>query len=182
VKPEALLVDDGAVISIREGAEREGRSAGYAKGLAEAQAAAEHRRSAQDSVLQALESAVAQASHVLETERDRLQHAAAELAFQIAEAVLVRELELSSSPGLEAVRRALAESPDSDGAIVRLNPADAHEVQEASQVPENMTIVADPTIAAGGCVLEVGAALVDARIEAALERVRKVLDEAMGNR
>ncbi len=43
-----------------------------------------------------------------------------------------------------------------------------------------MTIVPDPSVGAGGCVLEVGAAIVDARIEASLERVRRVLDAAMG--
>jgi flagellar biosynthesis/type III secretory pathway protein FliH len=32
----------------------------------------------------------------------------------------------------------------------------------------------------GGCVLEVGAAFVDARIEASLARVRNVLNEAAG--
>jgi flagellar biosynthesis/type III secretory pathway protein FliH len=184
VRPKELLVDPGALASLRDKAEREGRSDGYAKGIAEAQAevlfAAEKTRCAQDSVLKALELAVTQACGVLETERDRLQHAAAELAFQIAEAVLVRELKLSSAPGLEAVRRALAESPESDGALVRLNPADAKEV--AGQVPGNVTIVPDPSVGLGGCVLEVGAAVVDARIETALKRVRNVLDEALGNR
>ncbi|MGA3214612.1 MAG: FliH/SctL family protein [Acidimicrobiales bacterium] len=184
VRPEALLVDEDAFLSQRERVERDGWAAGYAAGLATARAevetAARSARSAQDYALRALEAAVDQGRGVLETERDRLQHAAAELAFKIAEAVLTRELQLSSSPGLEAVRRALAESPESGGAVVRLNPADAEAIVAESQLPDGLSIVADPTIGVGGCVLEVGAALVDARIEAALARVRKVLDEATG--
>jgi flagellar biosynthesis/type III secretory pathway protein FliH len=184
VRPETLIVDDASLISQRERFERDGFTAGFAAGLAAARAEVEadtaSARSAQLGALKALESAVAQAREVLETERVRLQHAATELAFKIAEAVLTRELQLSYSPGLEAIRRALAESPESDGAVVRLNPADAEAMGEDAQVPEGVTIVSDPAIGTGGCVLEVGAALVDARIEAALSRVRKVLDEATG--
>ena len=184
VRPETLLVDDDAVLSARGRAEREGHNAGYAAGLAEAraetQAAADRARSEQSSALQALVAAVAQAQGVLQTEHDHLEHAAVELAFQIAQAVLARELQLSSSPGLEAISRALAESPESEGAVVRMNPADVEAVAGLAQLGETVTIVPDPAVGAGGCVLEVGAALVDARIESALERVRKVLDEAMG--
>ncbi|MGO9581419.1 MAG: FliH/SctL family protein [Acidimicrobiales bacterium] len=184
VRPETLAVDEDALVSERERAERDGWTAGYAAGLAKAgaevEAAAAQARSRQDSVLRALDTAVDQARDVLVTEHDRLQHAAAELAFQIAEAVLARELQLSSSAGLEAIHRALAESPESDGAVVRMNPADVEAIGDASQLREGVTIVPDPSVGAGGCVLEVGAAIVDARIEAALARVRKVLDEAMG--
>ncbi len=183
VRLETLLVDD-TLISERERVERDGYAKGYASGSAagraEVLAAAEASRTAQDCALRALNTAVHAAEGVLETERDRLQHAAAELAFQIAEAVLARELQLSSSPGLDAVRRALAESPESKGAVVRMNPADAESVERSSELSEAITIVADPAVGAGGCVLEVGAALVDARIEQALARVRKVLDEATG--
>lgn len=184
VRPEALPVDDYALLTERERCEREGRACGYAAGLLEAQAeveaATERARAEQVSALAALELAAAKAGEVLETERDRLQHAAAELAFQIAEAVLARELKLSSAPGLDAVRRALAESPESDGAVVRLNPDDAAALDATPLGRDGMTIVPDPSVGAGGCVLEVGAAIVDARIEASLERVRRVLDSAMG--
>ncbi|MGA2528140.1 MAG: FliH/SctL family protein [Acidimicrobiales bacterium] len=184
VRPETLLVDDDAVLSARARAERDGHNAGYAAGLAEGQgemqAVADKARSEQSSALKALESAVARAKDVLETEHVHLEHAAVELAFQIAQAVLTRELQLSSSPGLEAISRALAESPESEGAVVRMNPADAEALAGLAQSGETITIIPDPAVGAGGCILEVGAALVDARIEAALERVRKVLDEAIG--
>ena len=106
VRLETLLVDD-TLISERERVERDGYAKGYASGSAaghaEVLAAAEASRTAQDCALRALNTAVHAAEGMLETERDRLQHAAAELAFQIAEAVLARELQLSSSPGLDAV-------------------------------------------------------------------------------
>lgn len=181
IRPEVLPIDGEALASEHARAEREGRAAGYAAGLAEAraeaQAVAEAAATAQVSVLGALEKAIAQALSVLDTERQNLERSAAELAFKITEAMVGRELKLSSSPGLEAIRRALAESPESDGAVVRLNPADAEVLGDKSQL-HAVTIVPDPSIGAGGCVLEVGAAFVDARIEASLERVRTVLDEA----
>lgn len=184
IRPEVLPIDGDALVSEHARAEREGRAAGYAAGLAEARAeaktAAEAAAAAKACVLEALESAIAQAQCVLETEQKCLERSAAELAFKLTEAIVARELKLSSSPGLEAVRRALAESPESDGAVVRLNPADAETLGDTPQL-SSLTIVPDQSIGAGGCVLEVGAAFVDARIEASLERVRKVLDEAVGN-
>jgi flagellar assembly protein FliH len=184
VKPQVVLVGEAELLSARERAEHDGRESGYAAGLAaaraEMQVAAEKARLAQESAFTALDAAVAQARSVLVTEGSRLEHAAVELAFNIAQAVLGRELKLATSPGLEAIRRALAESPDSDGAVVRLNPADAQALSGNDQVPRGVTIVPDPSVGAGGCVLEVGAALVDARLETALERVRRVLDDAMG--
>ena len=185
IRPEVLPIDHDALVSDHARVEREARAAGYAAGLAaaqsEAQAAAEAAAAAQACAFSALQAAIAQAHGVLETERRGLERSAAELAFRIAEAVLARELALSSSPGLEAVQRALAESPESGGAVIRLNPADAEALGDASQLHEPVTIVPDSAIGAGGCVLEVGAAFVDARIEACLARVRKVLDEATGN-
>ena len=79
----------------RQGARRaDARCAGYGVGLAEGrsemQAMAEQARTTQASVLQVLETAVAQACKTLETERPRLEHAAVELAFEIAKAVLAR--------------------------------------------------------------------------------------------
>jgi flagellar assembly protein FliH len=186
VRPEALLVDDDAVLSARERAERDARRAGYTAGLSEAraetEAASQQAHAEQASVLQALEGAVAQARKILESERPRLEHAAVELAFQIAQAVLARELKLAVSPGLDAVRRAIAEAPETTGAVIRMNPVDVQALGDASQLGESLTVVPDPDVGAGGCILEVGAALVDARIEASLERVRKVLDEATAQR
>ncbi len=183
IRPEVLPIDGEALVSEHARAQREGRSAGYAAGLAqaraEAQEAAETAAAAQASALGALEAAIAQARSILETERQGLERAAAELAFKITEAMVGRELKLSSSPGLEAVRRALAESPESDGAVVRLNPADAEALGDSPEL-NSMTIVPDPSIGVGGCVLEVGAAFVDARIEASLALVREVLNEAAG--
>ena len=182
IRPEVLPIDHDALVSEHARSEREGRDAGYAAGLAEARADAravsESASAAQASLLSALEAAIAEAHGVLETERHSLERSAAELAFRITEAVLTRELALSSSPGLEAIKRALAEAPETSGAVVRLNPADVEALGDASEIHDPETIVADPAVGAGGCVLEVGAAFVDARIESSLERVRKVLDEA----
>jgi len=61
-------------------------------------------------VAERLEAAIAEAHGVLETERHSLERSAAELAFRITEAVLTRELALSSSPA-RGHQEALARRP-----------------------------------------------------------------------
>jgi flagellar assembly protein FliH len=104
-----------------------------------------------------------------------------ELAFALTKALLARELELSRSPGEEAVTRAIGESPSGSQLIVRLNPSDIETIGDEKVAGEATKIVADPSIGPGGCVLEVGTTVVDARIETAIERIRRTFDEAMGH-
>lgn len=182
VRPAQVPIE-GPLLSERERAEREGWARGHAEGLACArtQAAAElaASRAALDSALRALGEAAARAQAVLEGERRNLDHAAAELAFRICEAVLARELALSASPGLEAVQRALAEAPQAEDAVARVHPSDLEAMGEL-EAPPGLSVVADPAVGPGGCLLEVSSTLVDARLETALARVRAVFDEAMG--
>ena len=63
-----------------------------------------------------------------------------------------------------------------------MNPLDAQALGDLAQLGESLTVVPDAAVGAGGCILEVGAAFVDARIETSMDRVRKVLDEATGER
>lgn len=99
------------------------------------------------------------------------------LAFEVAEAVLQRELELSADPGREAVARALRLVPPQVEVTVRLHPDDAAAVDGTVTDDEGrlVSFVADPEIEPGGCVAEAGACRVDAQVATALARVRRVL-------
>jgi flagellar assembly protein FliH len=96
--------------------------------------------------------------------------------------VLASEVTTSADPGGEAITRALAETPANDHSVARLNPADVATLGDTRALPPGVTVIADASVGRGGCVLEVGPAMIDARIETALERVRHVLDDAIGPR
>ena len=62
--------------------------------------------------------------------------------------------------------------PAGASTIARLNPADAALINKA---PPGVTIVADPAVESGGCILEVGDSRIDAQLGPALDRVRSAL-------
>jgi len=101
------------------------------------------------------------------------------LAFEVAEAVLQRELVLAAEPGQEAVARALRLVPPQVEVTVRLNPSDAENLGAALEGTDEegrlLTIVADDSVEPGGCVLEAGTCRVDAQVGTALMRVRRLL-------
>ncbi len=127
--------------------------------------------------------------------------AVAATAFAVVEELLGRELALARDPGRDAVRRALSMLPDGLPAglparlpdrlaagsaggppvIVRLHPADAAalsapaDVPDVPELPPGVTVVPDPGLARGDAVADCGPCHVDARLGAALARVREVL-------
>lgn len=97
------------------------------------------------------------------------------LGIAIAEAILDREVSQMASPGKEALERALKEAPRSNGAVAHLHPVDCDLLAPHCGEYPDISFQADSTIGRGSCLLELGSAVVDARIEAALERVRLLL-------
>jgi flagellar assembly protein FliH len=184
VDPETLLVLEEDLSSERERTRAAAWDTGYQDGLEQARLEAERQSEQARSTLElaqlALGEATRQAAASFDLERRRLEAGAVELAFSLTKAILSRELELSRSLGEEAITRALGESPPSTQLIVRLNPGDIETIGASNGVDEATRIVADPSIGPGGCVLEVGTTVVDARIETALARIRRVFDEAVG--
>jgi flagellar assembly protein FliH len=184
VDPETVLVLEEDLRSERDRALSSAWAAGYADGLelarTQAERDSEQTRTTLGLAEKALSDAATRAATAFELERRRLECAAVELAFALTEAILARELELSRSPGEEAITRALGESPLGGQLIVRLNPTDIETIGNPARSNGARRIVADPSIGAGGCILEVGSTVVDARIETALERVRRAFDEATG--
>jgi flagellar assembly protein FliH len=200
-----MIVEHGELVSIRERAEAEGYQSGYQAGLdtarQDAEAASRQARSEIEGALHALRQATDQATAALHSERRRLEEAACDLALQLAEAILAHELSVASNPGRDAVVRAVAHATGDGPTTVRLHPDDlAHlgdraELSDPTSVHEagyqgeaagvlapDARFVADPSVGRGGCVLEIGAAVVDASVDAALERVRAVFADARASR
>jgi len=98
-----------------------------------------------------------------------------ELALQIAEAVLQRELACLDNPAADAVRRALTSVPPTLAATVRLNPAELARLDPAAVEGHPITLVGDPSVAGGDARVETETRVVDASVSAAMARVREVL-------
>jgi flagellar assembly protein FliH len=96
-------------------------------------------------------------------------------AFELAEAVVGCELRTRPDTAVEVARQVLASLPTGP-AVVRVNPADEDFVREAagdlSRGGNPVSVVTDPAVGPGGCIITSGAKTVDARIEEALARAR----------
>ena len=175
-----LGVDPAVVEAAIEDGRRAGYEAGFASGLAAAaQSAAEGeaRRSAEvgRAVSALMEAAVAlrlRQSEELAVAEDEITAA----AFEIAGAVLDRELAVAVSPGADAIARALSLAPEGD-TVVRLHPADVETLGDIETGGRDVVVVADPSVEPGGCIVEVGACRIDAQLSTALDRVRKALGQ-----
>ena len=174
----------------RDAARAQGFAAGWAEGLrasaqrsstayGEQTRALQHRSdtllAAQRSALSALQEAVGRCADTTSALHAELTAAAVDLALQIAEAVLGRELEIATDPGSDALRRALVGIPIDVPVTVRLHPADLDVLDRDVVADRAVTFVADATITSGDALVETEDGIVDAGIAAALERVREVL-------
>ena len=168
-----------------DAAVEEGRARGFEAGLHAGRAAAAEEqaditlahRGRVDQVVEAMRAALHDAIVGVDVVAEETARATAAAAFAIAEAIVGRELALSRSPGQDAVARALALAPEADEVVVRLHPADAeHLLVDGAPTWDGVRLLADPNIARGDCVAQVGWTRIDARVDAALDRVRAVLE------
>jgi len=156
--------------------EQRGYEEGYRAGLAEGRAAMAAETSTAlarlGAMIRSVDEAAADLRRRQALELTGLEDALARTAVDLASAIIGRELEVAGSPGADALARALALVPAGASTIARLNPADAALINEA---PPGVTIVADPAVESGGCILEVGDSRIDAQLGPALDRVRSAL-------
>jgi flagellar assembly protein FliH len=176
----------------------EGYRAGMAEGLAAGRAAMAAEASAYldrlQSVLAALDEAASDLRRRQALALAGLEDTLARTAVDLAAAIIGRELQIAESPGADALARALALVPAGAKATARLHPADAALLDDvrpattliapepagtpasaARTIPAGVTIVPDPAIEPGGCILEVGDSRIDAQLGPALDRVRAAL-------
>lgn len=106
-----------------------------------------------------------------------IERSVATMAVRIAEVLVGRHLELGKCPALDAVHRALALAPRQSAATVRLHPDSTLDLPDVSgALPGgSVTVVADPSVEIGGCIVEAGNRTIDAQLGPALERLREVL-------
>jgi flagellar assembly protein FliH len=175
--PQSVAPVDPVVAAAEE---RRGYDDGYRTGMAEGLAAGRAAMAAESVAatarLEDLARSLAAAAEDLRRrqalELTGLEDALARTAVDLASAIIGRELQVSVSPGADALARALALVPAGSMAVVRLHPADAAVLAET---PGGVTIISDPAVESGGCILEVGDSRIDAQLGSALDRVRAAL-------
>jgi flagellar assembly protein FliH len=166
---------------LRQHARAEGFAAGHAEGMTAAAAVvAETERAAAErlaDVQARWERRMASATAALAAAVARFDEASVPVAEEVGETVigtvltlvedlLGRELAIADSPGLDAVRRALALCPSDAPAVVRVHPDDLGEIpaEALAELPDTVRIVG-----------ETGSRRIDAQLGTALERVQAVL-------
>ncbi|QGG94644.1 FliH/SctL family protein [Actinomarinicola tropica] len=172
----------------------EGRAAGHAEGLAAGRAEGLARGHAEGlaagrdearieavrdlaGALRALDAASAAADARDAVVLADIEAEVVDLALALAEAIIEREVRSVDDAARDAVRRALRLAPERGGLLVRLHPDDITHLGDLAELSPGraLEVVADPSVARGGCLIENDATQVDARIETALSRARAVL-------
>jgi flagellar assembly protein FliH len=177
---------------LREEARREGWAAGHAEGLVAAEqvvAAAERAAEERLADVQARwERRLASATAAMAAAAERLDATAAPVLDDLRDSVLDavttlvgdllgRELAMTTTGGLDALRRALTLSPSDVPIVVRLHPDDLAEVpaEALAELPDSITVAADSRVERAGAVAETGSRRIDAQLGPALERLQAVL-------
>lgn len=196
VDPTLSRAFDEVAESVRAAARAEGYAIGWAQGrraaaeaaeteaAAQALAQARHEAAAAEALsraLRALDAAAADLERRVIAPIADLADAVTTGAFELARALLARELTLTQTPGLDAIRRALTVLPEGRPVTARLHPEDAELVRSAiaalppGELGREVLVVSDPAVEPSGAVVECDAARVDAQLGTALERARQEL-------
>jgi flagellar assembly protein FliH len=192
VDPVLAKAFEEAVASARLQAHEDGFAQGYAEGLelagrekssvldyelSRVREAEEVRERAVQEVLERLDDAAqafaARQAAALSGVEDLLLGAALDLATTL----LGRELEITTSPVSDAIRRALSVMPADVPVNVSMHPLDVAALGELDVLTNGraIRITADPDVEPGSCIADGGSTHVDASLAAAIERVRQVL-------
>jgi flagellar assembly protein FliH len=182
---ERAVADPAALAEALAAGYEDGRGEGFARGHEEGRQAALAEATRQqaeqaNAVQAALDALSAAAADVLARRDDAvaaLEDALVAGALELAEAVVGRELEVARTPGRDALVRALRLADGTEGVVARLHPEDVETLGDHADlvVGRELAIVTDHTVERGGCIAQVGDGRIDARLSAALARVREVL-------
>lgn len=158
-------------------AEAEGYEVGYSKGYAEGSEAARHL----------LDQEIAQVRQIADAAQrgrqqmlQRLEGEIVALVLAIARKILGDAALQREATIVDTVHRAIARLGQQGPYRIRLNPRDAEFLSARWRTRDELDgaqweLIPDERIGVGGCILECGAATVDARIETQFDLVRRAL-------
>ena len=171
-----------AAEAIARVAREQSETRGYEAGMAKAKAEMARRIADLDSRIQRLDQLLHFMSHPLQELDAEVEKSLLQLTLSIGKQLARRELRIDPAQVIAIIRESLQELPTAARDIrVHLHPEDAVIVRERLTAPSNeraWTIVEDPAMSRGGCVVRTENSRIDARLES---RINTVIANALGD-
>jgi flagellar assembly protein FliH len=160
----------------------EAETRGYEAGMARARAETSARLAALEDRVKRLDAALHLLAKPLEQLDAEIEGELAQLALAVGKHLARRELRIEPAQVIAILRESLALLPAAARDVrIHLHPEDAATVREHLTAPATeraWTIVEDPTLSRGGCVIHSQSSRIDARLEA---RIAAVAASALGD-
>jgi flagellar assembly protein FliH len=164
-----------------KGIRQEAEARGYAAGLAQAQSESQGRLAALDARLRQIDSILQLLARPLQDLDAQVESELTQLALAVGKQLARRELTIDPAQVIAIIRESLGQLPVTAREVrVHLHPEDAATVRERLSAPTTeraWTLVEDPTLSRGGCLVRSETSQIDARLEA---RVHAVMTSALG--
>jgi len=171
----------GAAPDALRAALQEAETRGYQAGVAKAQAEAQVSLDALAAHVQQLDSIMNVLARPLQQLDDEIEKELLQIALAVGKQLARRELRVDPTQVIAIIRESLSQLPSSAReARIHMHPEDAATVRERLAVPTNeraWTIVEDPTLTRGGCLVRSESSQIDMRVES---RINAVIANALG--
>src|SRR5690242_1944860 len=171
-----------AAEAIAKVAREQSEARGYEVGMAKAQAEMKGRIAQLDTQIKRLDALLQFVSRPLQNLDAEVENMLLQLALTVGKQLARRELRVDPTQVIAIIRESLAELPASAREIrVHLHPEDAAIVRERLTAPSNeraWSVVEDPTMSRGGCVVRTDNSHIDARLES---RISTIIANAFGD-
>jgi flagellar assembly protein FliH len=161
---------------------KEAEARAYEAGMARARAEMAAKLAAVDERIKRLDAALQLLARPFQQLDADIENELAQLALSVGKQLARRELHIERTQVIAILRESLALLPIAAREVrVHLHPEDAATVREHLTAPtadRAWTIVEDPTLSRGGCVIHSQSSRIDARLEA---RIAAVAASALGD-
>jgi len=163
-------------------AQQQAEARGYQAGMERAEAELRARLAAIDERVQRLDSVLALIARPLESLDAEVERELVELALAVGKQLARRELRTEPTQIIAIVRESLAQLPLAAREVrVHLHPEDAQTVRErlaAGAGERAWSLIEDPTLTRGGCLVQSEMSRIDARMES---RIAAIAANALGD-
>lgn len=161
---------------------KEAEARGYEAGMARARAETTARLAALEERAKRLDAVLGLLARPLEQLDADIESELAQLALSVGKQLARRELRIEPAQVIAILRESLALLPAAARDVrVHLHPEDAATVREHLSAPSTeraWTIIEDPALSRGGCVVHSQSSRIDARLEA---RIAAIAANALGD-